>query len=327
MKFPWKDLPLIKYKTSDNANLFFYRRKAKNKSKGTLLFLCGWSQGPNNWSPCLLTNEYVKEHYNVYVLVMRGYKNIEDNFSNNISRYAKDVVEFIHSKKLNKITAVGHSMGSSIFWNVLSLYGEKFFDSYVFIDQPLQVLKNPDKFINELNDMGSIFSSNDLFSFYNSSAESSSKSAENRGSFEQKCFSPEFIAKYPNIYIKCLAGVYGYNYKVANEILFDHVLNNYDQIFKSFPNKLQNPVLLIGGKASIVPYQTLDYQKQYYITPTVKIFEIDEGGSHSMYLENYELFNNTLNDFLKKNEGVLQKIKINIDNGISKTKKLFEEII
>ena len=41
--FPWMNLPLHKFRTSDNATLFFYKRCASCESKGTLLFLSGWS--------------------------------------------------------------------------------------------------------------------------------------------------------------------------------------------------------------------------------------------------------------------------------------------
>jgi pimeloyl-ACP methyl ester carboxylesterase len=298
MIFPWKNLPLQEFTSSDNAALFYYKRLAKKKPLGTLLFLCGWSQGPNNWSPSLLTNAHVKDNYHVYVLVMRGFKNVEDNFNNNVARYAQDVVEFIKSKKLKRVTAVGHSMGASIFSYVISLCGEKYFDAYVFIDQPLQVLKNPDKYGTDLDNYGSTLSSDDLFSIYNTSGESASKSAEKRSALQQTLFTPQFIAANPNTYIKILAGTLGYNYKVANEILLDHVCNNYEQIIK---NKAKKPALLIGGKVSTVPFQTVEFQEDFYEIPTVKIFEENEGGSHSMYLENYELFNKTLNDFLKAN--------------------------
>ena len=298
MIFPWKNLPLQEFTSSDNAALFYYKRMAKNKPLGRLLFLCGWSQGPNNWSPSLLTNTHVKDNYDVYVLVMRGFKNVEDNFNNNVARYAQDVVEFIKSKKLKRVTAVGHSMGASIFSYVISLCGEKYFDAYVFIDQPLQVLKNPDKSGTDLDNYGSTLSSDDLFSIYNTSGESASKSAEKRSALQQTLFTPQFIAANPNTYIKILAGTLGYNYKVANEILLDHVCNNYEQILK---NKIKKPALLIGGKVSTVPFQTVEFQIQLFEVPTVKIFEENEGGSHSMYLENYELFNKTLNDFLKGN--------------------------
>jgi hypothetical protein len=71
---------------------------------------------------------------------------------------------------------------------------------------------------------------------------------------------------------------------------------------------------------STVPFQTVEFQKDYYEIPTVKIFEENEGGSHSMYLENYELFNKTLNDFLKaNNNGLLRtqrKIQIETKKGL-----------
>ena len=318
MTLPWKNLPLQEFTSSDNATLFYYKRLAKNKCLGTLLFLCGWSQGPNNWSPSLLTNAHVKDSYDVYVLVMRGFKfkNVEDNFNNNVARYAQDVVEFIKSKKLKRVTAVGHSMGASIFSYVISLCGEKYFDAYVFIDQPLQVLKNPDKFGGDLDDYGSTLSSDELFSMYNTSG-SASKSAEKRSALQQTWLTPQFIAANPNTYIKILAGTLGYNYKIANEILFNHVCNNYEQILK---NKVKKPALLIGGKVSTVPFQTVEFQEDYYEIPTVKIFEENEGGSHSMYLENYELFNKTLNDFLKTNNNVLlrtqRKIQIATNRGL-----------
>jgi len=320
MTFPWKNLSLQEFTSSDNATLFYYKRLAKNKCLGTLLFLCGWSQGPNNWSPSLLTNAYVKDNYDVYVLVMRGFKNLEDNFNNNVARYAEDVVEFIKSKKLKRVTAVGHSMGASIFSYVISLCGEKYFDAYVFIDQPLQVLKNPDKFGSDLDNYGSTLSSDELFSMYNTNTNdesAASKSAQKRSALQQTWVTSQFIGANPNTYIKILAGTLSYNYKVANEILFNHVCNNYEQILK---NKVKKPALLIGGKVSTVPYETVKFQEKYYEIPTVKIFEENEGGSHSMYLENYELFNKTLNDFLKANNNVLlakqRELQVQIKRGI-----------
>ena len=313
MTFPWKNLPLQEFTSSDNAGLFYYKRLAKNKPLGTLLFLCGWSQGPNNWSPSLLTNAHVKDNYDVYILVMRGFKNVEDNFNNNVARYAQDVVEFIKSKKLKRVTAVGHSMGASIFLYVISLCGEKYFDAYVFIDQPLQVLQNPNNGVDDLDDYGSTLSLDDLYTQYNTSGESASNSAEKRSALQQTLFTPQFIAANPNTYIKILAGTLGYNYKVANEILFNHVCNNYEQILK---NKVKKPALLIGGKVSTVPFQTVQFQEDYYEIPTVKIFEENEGGSHSMYLENYELFNKTLNDFLKGNNNKFIIAQRNIRNRV-----------
>lgn len=304
--FPFKNLHLKNFKSSDDANLFYYKRCAtSNKPLGTLLILCGWSQGPNNWSPVLLTNTHVKENYDVYVLVMRGYRNIEDNFNNNVARYAKDVVEFVRYKKLKNITALGHEMGCAVFCNVISLFGEKYFDSYVFVDNSLQVIQNPDWLDTDKKDNGCFFTVDQLFDFYNTCAKSASDSTEKRRSFEEQSFTSAFIGANPDIFIKIKSGTLNYNYKVANEILFNHAFNNYSQILKK---GIKKPALLIGGKVSIVPYNTMANQKKFFELPTIKIFEENEGGSHSMYIENYELFNTTLNDFLKNKDSNIKNI-------------------
>jgi hypothetical protein len=71
---------------------------------------------------------------------------------------------------------------------------------------------------------------------------------------------------------------------------------------------------------STLPYQTVQFQENLFEISTVKIFEESEGGSHSMYVENYILFNTTLNDFLKTNNNVLlskqRKLQIQIKRGI-----------
>ena len=182
-------------------------------------------------------------------------------------------------KKLKNITALGHEMGCAVFCNVISLYGEKYFDSYVFVDNSLQVIQNPDWYDTEKKDNGCFFTVDQLFDFYNTCAISASDSAQKRRSFEEQCFTPEFIAANPDLFIKIKSGTLNYNYKVANEILFDHAFNNYNQILKK---GIKKPAFLIGGKVSIVPYQTMANQSQFFELSTIKIFEESEGGSHSM---------------------------------------------
>jgi hypothetical protein len=289
LKILWKELPLKEFKSSDNATLFYYKKSSKSKPIGTLLFLCGWSQGPSNWSPALLTNTYVKENYDVYIIVMRGYKNIEDNFNNNIARYAKDVVEFIKSKKLKKVTAVAHAMGCSI-----------------LIDNSLLVIQNPDWYDTEKKDNGCFFKPDDFFSFYNTCAKSAIESAGKRRSFEEQCFTPEFIAANPNLFIKIKSGTLNYNFKVANEILYDYAFTNNVQNLK---NGIKKPALLIGGEASFINYQVIEKQKEFFELPTIKIFKGNEGGSNSMYIENPPLFNTTVNSFLKSKDNKIKNIQ------------------
>jgi pimeloyl-ACP methyl ester carboxylesterase len=298
--FPWADLPLREFITSDGATCFFYGRKASNCfcSKGTLLFVSGWSQGPNNWSPVLLTNEYVKKNYDVYVFVTRGYNQKLDLTGNSIARYATDVKEFIEAHRLRKLITVTHSMGCSVLWYLIGLYGEKYFDGYVVVDQPLQVLVNPVNSVERNLELGSIFTTDALFGFYNSSIVGPSESDAVRSAFELSCFTKKFVEQEPETYAKALDGVLKYQYQAVNSVIFNHACNDYLNVVSK---GLKRPALLIGGKVSIVPWQTMVYQKQFYTDAQVKIFEADQDGSHSMYIENYSLFNQYLNEFLISN--------------------------
>jgi pimeloyl-ACP methyl ester carboxylesterase len=186
-------------------------------------------------------------------------------------------------------------MGCSVLWYLLGLYGETLFDSYVVVDQPIQVLINPAYSTEKNLTLGSIFSTEALFGFYNGCAVGPDESAVIRTGFEKSCFTENFLVQQPKTFEKALEGTLKYNYKVVNEVIFNHACNNYEQILIK---GLKKPALLIGGRVSIVPWQTIVYQKRYYKTATVKIFEADQGGSHSMYLENYTLFNKYLNEFL-----------------------------
>ena len=57
------------------------------------------------------------------------------------------------------------------------------------------------------------------------------------------------------------------------------------------------PALLIGGKESIVSFESIQYQTRFYEKSTVYIFT--KGSSHSMFIENYKTFNKIINKFLK----------------------------
>lgn len=312
MGFPWKKLKLREFVTSDNATLFYYKRYAKSKqSLGTMLIVPGWLEGPDNWSPFIITNEYVKQHYDIYILTMRGYNNIEDDFNNTISRYAQDVVEFIKSKNLKKVTAIGQTLGCAVIWNAISLYEEKYFDSYVFIDQGLRALSSPNgSNVFDSSSYGSIITSDELFNFYEEGVSGENNTSTKINEFQLKKFTPSFIADYPNIYIKYLAGSLGYNYKVAYEVYFNYICNNYDEMLKNGINK---PTLLIGGgDTSVFPFSCIQFEEQYFKIPTVKIFASGSGS----YIEKYDEFNIIINDFLKKKNNNLRNFKITTSNKI-----------
>ena len=298
--FPWKHLKLSKFITSDNAILHYHLQKPLKKPKGTILILLGWSQPADEFSPILLTNNFLRDHYNVYILVERGWNNNLVDYGNFISRYAEDAQQFIIDKKLLNIILIGHSMGISVIWHMISLYGEKNYKGYFMLDQGPVLVKNPlTTDPNIYLELGSIFTP--LETFQNHAAIGGPDGDNVRKAFETSMFTKNFIDKYPNIVEKIITGVNNYNNITATNILFDHSNNNY--IDQSLIKGIKKTAFLIGGIVSILPYQATIYQKKYYNKCTeVRIYTEAEGGSHLMFVENYKLTNKLLNRFLKKNK-------------------------
>ncbi len=56
-----------------------------------------------------------------------------------MSRLAQDLKEFILHRKLERITLLGHSMGSSVIWAYLDSYGDKNLKGLIIDDQPAAI--------------------------------------------------------------------------------------------------------------------------------------------------------------------------------------------
>ena len=297
LSFPWKKFPLKKFITSDDATLYYYHQYPKKKNLGQILIMCGWSQTPDGFSPMLTTNKFIRDHYEVYILVMRGWNLEYISYGNAINRYAMDVKEFIKCKIQKKVITCTHSMGCAIVWRMIELFGEDMFLGYFIIDQGPVLTKNP--LITDDNiykEQGSILTSQQI---YETCAGLNGPDGDVvRASFVLTMFTDNFKLQYPDIVEKVIKGGNNYNLHVASNVFFEHCANNnIDQILCK---KIKKPTFLIGGKVSIVPYQSMEYQQRYYKCADVFIFSQEQGGSHFMFIENYTLINEKLNNFLKK---------------------------
>lgn len=301
MSIEYTNLKLNKFLTSDKAKLYYYKRRSKCEKRGTVLIILGWNQIANGWSPVLNSNKLLKKYYDVWILVMRSFNKNEIVYGNSIARYARDVYEFIKCKNLKDVIYVGHSMGTSILWQMISLYGEKLFKGYGIIDQGPILLQNPTWNETQNKEFGAIFTPDQgpsgLFSVTDGIKQSQENADQIKDVFIRTMFTEKFKQEYPEIVTKTIQGAQNYYYFSSGEILYDHICKNWiDDILNKI---IKKPALLIGGIVSIVPYQSIIYQTQYYKNKKVHIFTEEQGGSHNMFIENPQLFNQYLNDFLK----------------------------
>lgn len=292
--FPWKDLELNRFTTSDNAPIFYHYQKALKKTKNTIVILLAWNMSPDVFSPLLVTNKRIKKYYDVYIFVLKGY--IEDvNYGNTIIRCTKDVREFIKSKKIEKMTILGHSIGCAVWWNYLMIYGSKNIYKFIMIDEMTRLLKNPDETKQSNLNYGSINFPCDIYTSYNILSKENELSRQFRNNIILLQFSENFKLSNPQIMKKILEKCNLYNLKSSANILFSNQAINW--IESLLNKKIDIPTYLFGGINSVVPYQSIKYQKQFYNNSQIYIFS-GSTSSHFAFLENYELFNKLLDEFL-----------------------------
>ncbi len=289
--FPWKSLDLHEFETSDKATLYYHYQKAEEKLKGTLVITLAWTMSPDVYSPLLLTNSKIKKHYDVYIVTVRGYKK-ESNYGNCVDRCAVDLHEFIHHFKIDPFIAMGHSIGVAIWWQYMLTYGQKQFDKFILLDEMTMLLQNPINSDFQNLEYGAIVPLNDLFVAYNALMQ---EDKNFRDTQIRTQLSPIFQANHPKIVKDILHKVNNYGFKSTAQILYSNQPNNWiDKLLNSMINV---PTYLFCGQNSVVPYQSVCYQKQFYPDSRIHVFQ-GITSSHFAWMENYTEFNEKINEFI-----------------------------
>ena len=111
--FPWESLCLCKFKTSDNAIIYYHYKPAKKCNKKTIVITLAWNMSPDVFSPLLLTNKRIIDYHDVYIFIIRGYKT-DISYGNNIDGCTLDLFEFIKYNKIKEFISMGHLMGNEL---------------------------------------------------------------------------------------------------------------------------------------------------------------------------------------------------------------------
>lgn len=295
--FPWKSLDLHPFTTSDGATLYYHYQKAKEKPKGTIIINLAWTMSPDVCSPLLLTNSKIIKHYDVYIVTVRGYKE-EVAYGNCVDRCAIDLHYFIHTFKIGQFIAMGHSIGVAIWWQYMQTYGCKQIDKFILLDEMTALLQNPANSAVQNMEYGAIVPLNDLFVAYNILIQGDINPIEAKAFRNAQILtqlSLVFQTNHPHIVGDILEKVNNYGFKSTAQILYSNQTNNW--IDKLLNNKIHIPTYLFCGEKSVVPYQSVCYQKQFYTDSRIHIFE-GLTSSHFAWMENYQEFNDLINDFL-----------------------------
>lgn len=124
-------------RTADGVKLH-YIHKGSGKP---LIMVNGWSGTAKDFAKNAVP---LSEHFSVYILELRGHGYSDaPKYGARISRLSADVHEFFTSLNIKKASFMGFSMGSSILWSYLELFGENTVDKLIFVDEAPALAANP----------------------------------------------------------------------------------------------------------------------------------------------------------------------------------------
>lgn len=124
------------FETADGQKLRYL-----HKGEGmTLILLHGYSDDADTW---LLNAPELSEYFSVYCIDQRGHGFSHAAYGGRISRLAADLHEFISYIGEPKVNLLGWSMGCSVLWSYIDLFGQSKLNKVIFYDEPVVLVANP----------------------------------------------------------------------------------------------------------------------------------------------------------------------------------------
>ena len=252
-----------------------------------LVCIPGWSQTAAQWKHQLSA---LSDKYRVVAVDMRGHGESDkpDN-GYTIQRLAKDVQDLLVARNLTDVTLMGHSMGCSVIWSYWQLWGKDRLSKLVLVDQMPMITADPKWSAQEKEDAGAIFDPTSLYDTINALAgPDGAKTTEGFiGGMFTKGYSPsevEWVVKQ--------------NLKMPREYAAALLYNHATQDWRKVIPRITLPTLVVGGRASVVPWKSQVWIQKQVPGSTIEIFEESEGGNHFMFMENPDKFNRVVRAFI-----------------------------
>jgi pimeloyl-ACP methyl ester carboxylesterase len=255
-----------------------------------LIMIPGWSQTAAEFDQNI---EALARSSRIIALDMRGHgESDKPKTGYRIARLAHDLADVIDKLGLDRADLLGHSMGSSVIWSYLDLFGPGRVRKLVIVDQAPCVTAKPGWSDSEKSNYGCLFPDAAAFGgFYSTVASTGDVEGTMnilKGMFtagfpaEQLRFIAEENLKFPRLH--------------AADLLHDHCYLDWRDLIAT----IRLETLVIGGDKSIFSAASQRWIASKIPGAEVDIFPEAEGGSHFMFAENPARFNARVAAFLAK---------------------------
>lgn len=283
----FKDLQINHFTTSDGVKLAYWEA-GKGKP---LVFIPGWSA---NGAEYFNVMYLLSKQYHVYVLDPRN-QGLSQHvaYGARISRFATDLKEFNDHLGLKKADYCGWSMGASVLWSYIDLYGTKGINKVAFIDEPPSIYSHADWSEQERLDAGAITSDAERMIDSFTSMKSLNSMIVNSQAMQRATLmdSPYFqnSESFAQAFVKN-------NIDDLKRVMFDHVTNDWRDVISK---RINVPTAIFTGVYS----DSLSGQRWIHSairSSELHVYTAEEQGDHFLAFKNPVKFTAELDAFLKK---------------------------
>jgi pimeloyl-ACP methyl ester carboxylesterase len=270
--------------TASDGAIIPYRVKGDGPP---LILIHGWSQSGAMFRHQL---ESLSSTHRVIVPDIRGHgESPPPKGGLRMSRLAMDLEELMAHFALERTCVLGWSMGVSVIWSYIDLFGTRKLHKLVLVDQPSMLTVLPGMSAQEIVECGALFTGQQL-------EDLCAGLRTEQGVDLRTGFVRGMVTK--NIPPALLQWILDENAKtstaVAAQLLWSHCTQDWRDVLR----RIDRPTLVICGAVSHV-----DKRSQYYIQsqiPQAHICEFSaaQGGAHFPFLEAPESFNAAVARFL-----------------------------
>ena len=271
------------FTTSDGA-VIPYRRRGDGPP---LLMIHGWSQSGAMFAHQLAA---LSARMTVVVPDLRGHGGARRPAGGlRMARLAQDLHELMSHLGIQRASMLGWSLGASVLWAFVDLFGTAAIDRLILVDQPVSLMATGDMDDQTRIDTGALFT-------YPALDTLAATLRGPGGNAARDAFVDGMVTK--GIGAPLLAWIKAENALTPADLAADLLVSHCMHDWRDVLDRIDRPTLVIGGSVSHVDPRSQRYIHRRIAGSAYHEFGADEGGAHFAFLEAPEAFNRVVAGFL-----------------------------
>jgi non-heme chloroperoxidase len=284
----FEDLQINSFETDDGVKLTYWEAGTGQP----LIFIPGWSA---NGAEYINVMYLLRKHYHVFVLDPRNQGLSQKvKYGTRIARYAADLREFTDHIGVHSAYYCGWSMGASVLWSYIDLYGTQGIQKAIFIDEPPSILNRPGWTAQDRLNAGSMVDTPEQL------IQAFTSGAPNPVLDRFKMMDSPYFANSEGLAQSFIQNDMQYLILV----MFDHASQDWQDVIS---RKINVPTAIFTGDYSPnLPSQR--WMKSVIPNSTLYVYSKAEQGDHFLAFKNPVKFTRDLEEFLQRKDSSVPSV-------------------